>query len=437
MAAKRVLAVAATVVLGLGVALAGCARGGSGGSSGRRLGGGSAGSGGSGGGGGQGAPVLVAEPFSTIARGDRSAIVAPGTSLSRTQAQWDALWAAHAGGAAPQVGFPATAVLSVFEGVWPTAGHGVEVVRVDRDDRTGDLYPLVRLQEPGTWRVLPQVVTSPFHMVAVAAPVQGARVVVRPQRLLDFETIDAGGQSAIGANDPTYAGELLVLRDPAALAAFWTRHSAAPLPTVDFASEMVVAVLAGYRAEFGNRVETLRILEDPAKHEIRLDHVVHPYRGGAAPPPVTETPYQILRVARADGALRAEVRSPLAVATVASGEDASWLGGPEVLVARTQAELDAIVAARFPQGALGVHPAVDFARDEVIFAFAGAQPSPGHSIAVAAVDLLEDGEIEVLAETTEPFSQPVAGPASPFAVATVPRTLGALSARFEDVTPRP
>ena len=33
-----------------------------------------------------------------------------------------------------------------------------------------------------------------------------------------------------------------------------------------------------------------------ASDEVRIVFRVNPYRGGAAPPPVTETPFQILRV---------------------------------------------------------------------------------------------------------------------------------------------
>src|SRR5207253_1910641 len=121
--------------------------------------------------------------------------------------------------------------------------------------------------------------------------------------------------SLIGANDPTYRGDLLVLRTKAELDAFWPSHSSGPQPTVDFSTDMVVVVLAGFIGSFGHRVETRRLVQDPVASELRIDFVVHGYRGGAAPPQVDETPFQILRAPNVAGTIRTEVRASLSVAS--------------------------------------------------------------------------------------------------------------------------
>src|SRR5205085_10836938 len=113
----------------------------------------------------------------------------------------------------------------------------------------------------------------------------------------------------------------------------------------DFSREMVVAVLAGYIPSFGNSIETRRLVHDDATDELRIDFVVNHYRGGAAPPQMDQWPYQILRVVRATGAIRTEVRAPLSVDVRASGGNAVYLGAPEVQVARDAATLRALVAA--------------------------------------------------------------------------------------------
>ena len=103
--------------------------------------------------------------LTTIARGDASHVTEPRRDIARTDDEWRALWAIHAGpgAAAPAVDMGASIVAAAFAGEKPTAGYSIEITADDRDP--------VRLavQEtaapPGG--VLAQVITSPFHIVSV------------------------------------------------------------------------------------------------------------------------------------------------------------------------------------------------------------------------------------------------------------------------------
>jgi hypothetical protein len=432
------LARPASLLAGIGLAAlvaAGCNGGGSGSGSLLVPSGGTSGGGTSG-----GNHPHVSQPFRTIVRGESSIIATESAAIATTAPQWDLLWQSHAGPSAPPaVGFPLEAAVGVFAG--PARGPEAlyEVVRIDRDTVTGDLRATARLFEKGAWRAA-TTAAAPYHLVATPAPAGAARPAVRVEKelRLDFETLDSGAHSAIGAADPQYRGELLLIEDAPALASFWALHEpGARPPQVDFSSEMVVAVLAGFIPRFGNTVETRRIVCDPAAQELRVDHVVHPYRGGARPPQVDETPFQILRVARAPARLvRAELRAPLPVSSTASSDQSLYTGTLDLRVARDQASFDALVAARLGAGGYtGKTP--DFSREQAIFAFSGQRTSGGHMITVARAEVLEKGELEVLVHTQMPFGPATTVMTSPFEIAVIPLTHGPVAFRVDDITPRP
>jgi hypothetical protein len=103
----------------------------------------------------------------TVAKGDGSGVTSPRRVLIRDDQAWRALWTEHAGvtAVAPAVDFSAQMVAAVFAGDRPTPGHGVEVVEARRH---GDqLEILVKESRPSTGVVLPQLMTSPFHIVTL------------------------------------------------------------------------------------------------------------------------------------------------------------------------------------------------------------------------------------------------------------------------------
>jgi uncharacterized membrane protein len=105
--------------------------------------------------------------LTTIARGDASRVSEPRRDIARTDDEWRALWAIHAGpGAdAPAVDMAASIVAAAFAGEKPTAGYTIEITEA------GSANGAVRLAVEETAAppagVLAQVMTSPFHIVSV------------------------------------------------------------------------------------------------------------------------------------------------------------------------------------------------------------------------------------------------------------------------------
>lgn len=104
---------------------------------------------------------------STIARGDASRITAARRVIARTDDEWRALWAIHAGpdGEAPSVDLTRVVVAAAFAGERPSAGYSIEVAAADHADHGTRL--VVYEHRPGRDAVGAAILTSPFHIVAV------------------------------------------------------------------------------------------------------------------------------------------------------------------------------------------------------------------------------------------------------------------------------
>jgi uncharacterized membrane protein len=106
----------------------------------------------------------------TIARGDASRVTEPRRVLARTDDEWRALWAIHAGPGteAPAVDLAQVLVAAAFAGEKPSAGYSIEISAGYYADRAG---PRIRLvvdeRGPGGDAVGAAILTSPFHIVAV------------------------------------------------------------------------------------------------------------------------------------------------------------------------------------------------------------------------------------------------------------------------------
>ncbi len=107
-----------------------------------------------------------AVPVRTIAAGARSDIASARQVIVRSPAEWTALWQEHADSRTrPEVDFSRDMVAAIFLGSRPTPGFGVEVLGVDEAGRT----MVIRYRErmPPRDRILAQVITTPFRMIAV------------------------------------------------------------------------------------------------------------------------------------------------------------------------------------------------------------------------------------------------------------------------------
>jgi hypothetical protein len=105
-------------------------------------------------------------PVRTVGKGPASAIDEARQVTVRSEAEWAALWkAGGAGGPLPAVDFSREMVVGVFLGTRPTAGYGVEIVRAV--DASGTLIVEYVETAPSRDRVAAQVLTAPFHLVAI------------------------------------------------------------------------------------------------------------------------------------------------------------------------------------------------------------------------------------------------------------------------------
>jgi uncharacterized membrane protein len=109
----------------------------------------------------------MTEPITTIASGESSGIVEPRRTIVREMAEWQALWAVHAGPrvTAPAVDFSTHMVAAVFSGERPTPGFEVEIIGSRRQGDTLSL--VVEERRPKGRMMAAQVLVSPFHIAAV------------------------------------------------------------------------------------------------------------------------------------------------------------------------------------------------------------------------------------------------------------------------------
>jgi uncharacterized membrane protein len=108
----------------------------------------------------------------TIARGDASRIEDPRRIVARTEDEWRALWALHAGpdAPAPAVDLSRVVVAAAFAGEKPSAGYVIEISAADHADHPedpGGVRLVVGQRGPGRDVVAASIITSPFHIVAV------------------------------------------------------------------------------------------------------------------------------------------------------------------------------------------------------------------------------------------------------------------------------
>jgi len=113
------------------------------------------------------AAILQASvPIRSLDKGITSQIDVARQAAVRSDAEWNMLWSQHAGDRArPAVDFNREMVLAVFVGTRPTAGFSVEIVGAREE--SGALVVSYRESRPPAGIVTAQVLTSPYHLVAV------------------------------------------------------------------------------------------------------------------------------------------------------------------------------------------------------------------------------------------------------------------------------
>jgi hypothetical protein len=112
------------------------------------------------------AMVLEAPNTRTIEKGDQSNIDEARKVLVRTDAEWTTLWQQHAPNRPrPAIDFGKEMVIGLFMGSRPNAGFSTAVVSAT----AGSDVLIVRYSEtfPAPGRVSAQVLTFPYHLVAV------------------------------------------------------------------------------------------------------------------------------------------------------------------------------------------------------------------------------------------------------------------------------
>jgi protease stability complex PrcB-like protein len=113
------------------------------------------------------AMILEGSSTRTIEKGDQSNVDDAKQVLVRTEAEWTRLWNQHAPDhPRPRVDFSKEMVVAVFMGSRPNAGFSTTITSA----MTANGALVVRYKEtmPGPGTVSAQVLTFPYHIVAIA-----------------------------------------------------------------------------------------------------------------------------------------------------------------------------------------------------------------------------------------------------------------------------
>ena len=113
------------------------------------------------------AAILQASvPMRTIEKGGMSNMDDARQASARSADDWAKLWNLHAGERTrPTVDFTRDVVVAVFLGTRPTAGFSIEITGVRQEGQT--LVVSYKETRPAADSVAAQVLTSPYHIVAV------------------------------------------------------------------------------------------------------------------------------------------------------------------------------------------------------------------------------------------------------------------------------
>ena len=113
------------------------------------------------------AAVLQATvPVRSLDKGPMSQVDGARQAVARSSTEWDALWRQHAGDRArPAVDFSKDMAVAVFLGTRSSSGFSVEIVGAREEGPA--LVVMYRESRPQPGTVAAQVLTAPYHIVAV------------------------------------------------------------------------------------------------------------------------------------------------------------------------------------------------------------------------------------------------------------------------------
>ena len=110
--------------------------------------------------------TTTAPAMKTIDKGDHSNVDDAAQIAAKTPQEWQTLWQKHTPDRPrPSVDFSKEMVVGVFLGSRPTAGYVLEIVSATQSD--GTLVVRYRESAPSKGTMTAQVLTSPYHIVAV------------------------------------------------------------------------------------------------------------------------------------------------------------------------------------------------------------------------------------------------------------------------------
>ena len=111
------------------------------------------------------AAFLQVIAFTSVAQGFSSQIDEPRRVVVRSADEFQALWKTHSTAPLPKVDFSQSIVVGVFLGMRPTTGYTVAIRAVRRTPKGA----IVEWGEgvPEKDRIVGQMLTSPFHLVAI------------------------------------------------------------------------------------------------------------------------------------------------------------------------------------------------------------------------------------------------------------------------------
>ena len=105
-------------------------------------------------------------PMRSLERSSQSFVDTAKQFVARTPAEWEAIWKQHAPARpAPEVDFSKDMVVGVFLGSRNSAGYSVEIVGVEKE--AAGVVVRYRETRPGRGAITAQIITSPYHFVAV------------------------------------------------------------------------------------------------------------------------------------------------------------------------------------------------------------------------------------------------------------------------------
>jgi hypothetical protein len=109
---------------------------------------------------------MVMPTLTSLSKGDMSGVEDARQVTVRSPAEWQKLWKEHSPREPlPAVDFKTKMVVGIFLGSKPSSGYGVEILGAKLDGK--ELIVEFAQKQPGHGVMTAQVLTSPYHLVAV------------------------------------------------------------------------------------------------------------------------------------------------------------------------------------------------------------------------------------------------------------------------------